>query len=49
MGNSETVSEYFARVNVILMKLERYNIPMSARGIKRIPGSNEQPDPPFSE
>ena len=26
MGDSESVSEYFARVNTILMKLERYNI-----------------------
>ncbi|CAN0411046.1 unnamed protein product, partial [Ascophyllum nodosum] len=36
MGDDETVSEYFARVNIILMKLERYNITTSARGIKRI-------------
>ena len=36
MGDSETVSEYFARVNIILMKLERYNITTSAREIKRI-------------
>ena len=31
MGNSENVSEYFARVYIILMKLERYNITTSAR------------------
>ena len=36
MGDSETVSECFARVNIILMKLERYNITTSAREIKRI-------------
>ena len=36
MGDSETVSEYFARVNIILMKLERYNITTSARELKRI-------------
>ena len=36
MGDSETVSEYFARVNIILVKLERYNITTSAREIKRI-------------
>ena len=36
MGDSESVSEYFARVNIILMKLERYNITMSAREIKRV-------------
>ena len=36
MGDSETVSEYFARVNIILMELERYNITTSAREIKRI-------------
>ena len=35
MGDSETVSEYFARVN-ILMKLEGYNITASAREIKRV-------------
>ena len=26
MGDKKTVSEYFARVNIILMKLERHNI-----------------------
>ena len=36
MGNSESVSEYFARVNIILMKLERYNITTPAREIKRV-------------
>ena len=36
MDNSESVSEYFARVNIILMKLERYNITTSAREIKRV-------------
>ena len=36
MGGSEIVSEYFARVNIILMKLERYTITTSAREIKRI-------------
>ena len=36
MGNSESVSEYFARVNIILMKLERYNITTSEREIKRV-------------
>ena len=36
MGDNETVSEYFARVNIILMKLERYNITTSAREIKRV-------------
>ena len=36
MGNSESVSEYFARVNIILMKLEIYNITTSAREIKRV-------------
>ncbi|CAM9618834.1 unnamed protein product, partial [Ascophyllum nodosum] len=34
MEDSETVSEYFARVNIILMKLERYSITTSAREIK---------------
>ena len=33
---SETVSEYFARVNIVLMKLERHNITTPAREIKRI-------------
>ena len=36
MGDSESISEYFARVNIILMKLERYNITTSAREIKRV-------------
>ena len=36
MEDSETVSEYFARVNIILMKLERYSITTSAREIKRV-------------
>ena len=36
IGDSETVSEYFARVHIILMKLERYNRTTSAREIKRI-------------
>ena len=36
MGANETVSEYFARVNIVLMKLERYNITTPAREIKRI-------------
>ena len=36
MGDSENVSEHFARVNITLIKLERYNITTSAREIKRI-------------
>ena len=36
MGTNETVSEYFARVNIILMKLERHNITTSVREIKCI-------------
>ena len=36
MGDSESVSEYFARVDIILMKLERYNITTSARESKRV-------------
>ena len=36
MDESESVSEYFARVNIILMKLERYDITTSAREIKRV-------------
>ena len=35
-GDSETVSEYFARVNITLMKLQRYNITTSAREIRRV-------------
>ena len=33
---NEFVSEYFARVNIVLMKLERLNIITPAREIKRI-------------
>ena len=36
MGANETVSEYFARVNIVLMKLERHNMTTPAREIKRI-------------
>ena len=36
MGDNETVSEYFARVNIILMKLERHNITTPSRKIKRV-------------
>ena len=36
MDDSESISEYFARVNIILMKLERYDITTSAREIKRV-------------
>ncbi|CAN0076203.1 unnamed protein product, partial [Ascophyllum nodosum] len=36
MGVNESVTEYFARVNIVLMKLERHNIIMPAREIKRI-------------
>ncbi|CAM9581389.1 unnamed protein product, partial [Ascophyllum nodosum] len=36
MGANETVSEYFARVNIVFMKLERHNITTPAREIKRI-------------
>ena len=36
MGDNETVSEYFARENIIIMKLERYNTTTSARETKRI-------------
>ena len=36
IGASETVSEYFARVSIVLMKLERHNITTPAREIKRI-------------
>ena len=36
MGANETVSEYFARVNIVLMKLERHDIMTPAREIKRI-------------
>ena len=33
---NESVSEYFARVNILIMKLKRHNITMPARKIKRI-------------
>ena len=36
IGANETVSEYFARVNIVLMKLERHDITTPAREIKRI-------------
>ena len=36
MGANETVSQYLARVNIVLMKLERHYITMPAREIKRI-------------
>ena len=36
MGANETVSKYFARVNIALMKLERHYITTPAREIKRI-------------
>ena len=36
MGANETVSEYFARVNIVLMKLERHDITTLAREIKRV-------------
>ena len=36
IGVSESVTEYFARVNIVLMKLERHNIMTPAREIKRI-------------
>ena len=36
IGANETVSEYFARVNIVLMKLERHDITSPAREIKRI-------------
>ena len=36
IGANESVSEYFARVNIVLMKLERHNIITPAREIKRI-------------
>ena len=35
IGVSESVAEYFARVHIILMKLERYKITTPAREIKR--------------
>ena len=43
IGDSETVSEYFSRVNIMLMKIERYNITTSAREIKRIVMNNLTP------
>ena len=36
MKANETLSEHFARVNIVLMKLERHNITTPAREIKRI-------------
>ena len=36
IGVNESVTEYFARVNIVLMKLERHNIITPAREIKRI-------------
>ena len=36
IGANETVSEYFARVNIVLMKLERHDITTPARETKRI-------------
>ena len=36
MGANETVSEYFARVKIVLMKLERHGMMTPAREIKRI-------------
>ena len=36
VGDNETASEYFARVSIIFMKLERYSITTSAREIKRV-------------
>ena len=36
MRANETVSEYFTRVNIVLMKLERHNMTTPAREIKRI-------------
>ena len=36
MGASEAVYEYFARVNIVLMKLERHDITTPAREIKRV-------------
>ena len=36
MGSNETVSEYFAHVNIVLMKFERHDITTPAREIKRV-------------
>ena len=36
MGANETASECFARVNIVLIKLERHKITTPAREIKRI-------------
>ena len=36
MEANQNVSEYFARVNIVLMKLERHNTATPAREIKRI-------------
>ena len=35
IGDNKTVSEYFARVNIILMKFERHSITTPVREIKR--------------
>ena len=35
IGVSESVAEYFARVHIILMKLERYKITTPAREVRR--------------
>ena len=43
MRDCESVSEYFARVNIILIKLERYNRTTSAREIKRVVMNNLTP------
>ena len=36
MGTNEYVSDYFARVNIVLMKLERHDITTPTREIKRV-------------
>ena len=36
IGANESASEYFARVNIVIMKLERHNITTPAREIQRI-------------
>ena len=36
IGANESISKYFARVNIVLMKLERHNKTTPAREIKRI-------------
>ena len=40
IGVSESVAEYFARVHIVLMKLERYKIATPAREISRIISSS---------